>query len=375
MRMRIPSWSLMPIALMMMVALAIPSKGANKTKKLSPAAGQPTGELVWPLPPDLPRVRWLGEFSKFKDVEPPKKEKKSWFEKMAGVKEKKEENKGLTSPYGIAVDSEERIYVADWSSGGVLVFDRKGQTARVLGSELRLLLRMPLGLAVDGQNRLFVSDGVLHTITCLTSEGQVLAQFGRDELARPAGLALDDQRHRLYVADAKADHIAVFDTQSFEFRNYIGKKSTVSEPGTFRSPSGVAVDRQGNLYVTDTFNHRVQVFNPRGRFEREFGSHGNGAGQFSRPKGIAVDSEGHVYVADAEFNNFQVFDQEGKVLMFVGTLGTSRGQFTLITDLFIDSADRIYTTERYQPRVQIFQYVHQDEEAVKKEVPRRRKKQ
>ncbi len=238
------------------------------------------------------------------------------------------------------------------------------------GPRTGIPLRLPLGVAVDENDRVFISDAVLHTITCLTAEGEVVAQFGYDELVRPTGLALDPKRHRLYVADSKAHRIAVFDTQTFEFKQHIGRKSLEPDPGTFRSPVGVAVDHRGFLYVADTMNHRVQVFNRLGRFVRTFGEHGNAPGQFSRPKGIAVDSQGHIYVADAEFNNFQIFDQAGQVLLFVGTLGSKPGQFTLLTDLYIDDQDRIYTTERYRPRVQIFQYIPLPEESGETEVSR-----
>jgi len=377
MKRRIPRWLVIAAMPLFLAGFATRSPAANKAKKqlVKASANTPAQPLAWPLPPEPPRIRWLDQFSKFDDVQQKKKKKRSWVEKLAGVSQEKEQDRSLTSPYGIAVDSQGRIYVADWSSGGILVFDRTAHSVEVLGPQKGVPMRLPLGVAVDDQDRLFFSDAIFRTITCLSPEGKLLAQFGRDELERPSGLALDQKRHRLYVADTKGHRVAVFNTQTFAFEKYLGKKSTDREPGTFRFPTGVAVDRRGFLYVTDTFNYRVQIFNPRGRFEREFGSHGDSPGQFSRPKGIAVDSEGHIYVADAQFNNFQIFDQEGKVLLFVGTLGEAPGQFTLLTGLCIDDQDRIYTTEQYRPRVQIFQYIAQPESAGAKEVSQKKRKQ
>ena len=131
------------------------------------------------------------------------------------------------------------------------------------------------------------------------------------------------------------------------------------ELGEFCCPGGLAVDRQGNLYVADTWNYRVQVLDPAGNFLRAFGAQGDRPGEFIRPKGIAVDSEGHVYVADAEFNNFQVLSPEGQPLLAVGELGAAPGQFMLIAGLHIDAKDRIYTTEMYAGRIQVFQYIAQ----------------
>ncbi len=311
--------------------------------------------LVWPSPPDPPRIRWLQQFRKFSDVEKTKT-KRSWFERVAGAPEKDEQSPQLRSPYGIAVDSQGRVIVAD-GARGLMVFDWKGQKGELWGPAQGIPMRLPLGVTVDEHDRVFFSDGLLGIVVCLSQEGKVLAQFGAEELERPVGLAIDPVRRRLYVADTKAHRIAVFNTETFTLEKFIGGPSTLREPGKFRAPSNVAVDNRGFLYVTDTFNHRVQIFNRQDRFVREFGTQGAGPGQFARPKGIAVDSEGHIYVADAEFNNFQVFDQEGRVLLFVGGPGTGPGQFLLLTDLWVDSQDRVYTTERAQSRVQVFQYI------------------
>lgn len=342
----------LPAGVLAGVLLISGSLPDNSVPAQAPAAAQ---DLVWPPPPDPPRMRWLSEFRKFSDIET-KKKKRSWFERMAGAPEAEERSPQLISPYGIAVDSRGRVFVAD-GTAGLMVFDRIVQKGEVWGPAQGIPMRQPLGVTVDEQDRVFFSDGPMHIVVCISKNGKVLAQFGGKELLRPVGLAVDPVRHRLYVADTKAHRIAVFSTETFTFEKYIGGPSNLREPGTFRSPSNVAVDRRGFLYVTDTFNHRVQIFNRQDRFVREFGTQGNGPGQFARPKGIAIDSEGHIYVADAEFNNFQIFDQQGRPLMFVGGPGTGAGQFLLITDLWIDSQDRVYTTERYRSRVQVFQYI------------------
>jgi len=94
------------------------------------------------------------------------------------------------------------------------------------------------------------------------------------------------------------------------------------------------LDREGNLYVVDFGNFRVQMFSPGGDFLGMFGEAGDKMGDMARPKGIAVDSDGHIYVVDAAFGNFQIFNREGRILLFVGQMGHRPGQFWLPTHRF-----------------------------------------
>ena len=336
------------------------SAGNNKNAPKTVQAEPQRTELTWPLPPDPPRVRWLAEYADMAKVKDPVPKKPSWIEKVTGTKAL-EEKLVLRKPYGIATDSQGRIYAADTELGTVFVIDAEARVVEQRKGDSRAPMALPVGVAVDSQDRLFVSDAQLHSITSFSPTGQVIARFGTASLGRPGGIAIDQQRSRLYVADAKQGQIAVFDTKTTEFRGYFGtpSKTGKTEDGTFFGPTNVAIDRQGAIYVADTLNCRVQVLSPEGKFLRAFGVQGDRPGEFIRPKGIAVDSEGHVYVADAEFNNFQVFSPEGEPLLAVGELGSARGQFALIAGLYIDIKDRIYTSEMFIGRIQVFQYISQ----------------
>jgi DNA-binding beta-propeller fold protein YncE len=326
-------------------------------------------DLFWPLPPDPPRVRWLAEYTDMAKIKNPEAPKRGWLDKVTGAKSQLEKEI-LRKPYGIATDSWGRIYIADTELGVVFVIDSEAKTVAYRKGSGNAPMAMPAGVALDSENRLFVSDAQLHQILCFSPMGEVVASFGAKSLGRPGGIAIDPGRRRLYVADAKDSRIAIFDTRTFNLLGYFGKPSKGQNPekGAFANPTNVAVDRQGNIYVADTFNCRVQILDPAGKCLRAFGTRGDRPGEFIRPKGIAVDSEGHVYVADAEFNNFQVLSPEGQPLLAVGKLGVARGEFGLIAGLHIDSKDRIYTTEMYIGRIQIFQYIAQPEFAYGKEV-------
>jgi DNA-binding beta-propeller fold protein YncE len=133
-------------------------------------------------------------------------------------------------------------------------------------------------------------------------------------------------------------------------------------PGDFSKPAGVAVDQDGNVYVADMLNYRIQIFDADGKFIRTFGKHGDGPGYFAMPKGVAVDCDGHIWVTDAMQNRVHLFSQEGNLLMYLGNKqGALPGTFSGLQYIFIDSKNRVFTSEVYPGRVQMFRYVTQDE--------------
>ena len=113
----------------------------------------------------------------------------------------------------------------------------------------------------------------------------------------------------------------------------------------------------GKLYVTDTGNFRVQIFDLEGSYLSGFGKVGDSPGQLARPKGVAVDKDGHIYIVDAAFDNFQIFDEEGRLYLFVGSAGHRPGYFWLPAGIHIDHRDRIYVADSYNRRIQVFQYL------------------
>ncbi len=335
------------------------AQAVDKKKVTKEVPPQPTG-LIWPLPPDPPRIRWVAQYSDMAKVKRPVARKSGLLEKITGAKTA-DEKLELRKPYGITTDTRGRIYAADAELGVVFVINPGARAVEKRTANSRSPMALPVGVAVDSDDRLFVSDAALHSVICYSASGEPTGYFGTSVLGRPGGIAIDQNRNRLYVVDAKESRIAVFDTKTLKLVSFLGGPGPLGrrDNGKFLTPTNAALDRQGNIYVADTGNYRVQILDPAGKFIRAFGMQGDSPGEFIRPKGIAVDSEGHIYVADAEFNNFQIFTPEGRPLLAVGTLGDQPGQFTLIAGLHIDSENRIYTTEMYRGRIQVFQYIPQ----------------
>jgi sugar lactone lactonase YvrE len=179
------------------------------------------------------------------------------------------------------------------------------------------------------------------------------------------GLAVDSENRFLYVADVDLDQILVYDADTFKLLRKIGttgKDHTLTTPGNFAKPSGVAVDADGNLYVADMLNARIEVFDADGNFIRTFGKRGDGPGYFAMPKGVAIDCDGHIWVTDAQQNRLQVYTPDGQLLIYIGNgQGLLPGMFSGVQYVTIDKQNRVFTTEVFPGRVQEFRYVTQAE--------------
>jgi DNA-binding beta-propeller fold protein YncE len=127
-----------------------------------------------------------------------------------------------------------------------------------------------------------------------------------------------------------------------------------SDDGQFFQPKDVAVDRAGNVYVADTLNHRVQVFDSKGKFLRKWGEKGSGHVQFDRPEGIAVDEAGNVYVADTLNHRVQVFNSTGQPLKKWGEKGSGDGDFQRPQGIAVDGAGNVFVADVDNRRIQVF---------------------
>ncbi|HHX63317.1 MAG TPA: TIGR03663 family protein [Chloroflexi bacterium] len=116
------------------------------------------------------------------------------------------------------------------------------------------------------------------------------------------------------------------------------------EPGQFAAPRGMALDVEGNLYVADSQNHRIQVFDADGAFVREWGGEGDAPGQFNEPWGVAVSPKGEVYVADTWNHRIQVYSAEGEYLRGWGMFGQVQN-VTESGDLFYGPRDLLFDAE------------------------------
>jgi sugar lactone lactonase YvrE len=327
-------------------------------------------KIVWPNPPAIARIRFMDLFTGEK-VDPslfqkPKKAKQKWMDRLAGTQQTddiqvKQLPFQLIRPYGVGIDSEGRIYAADQAVGAVFIFSPETKAVELIGNGKQAHFGMISGLALDDNDTLFVTDVKLHRVDVFAKgTHQLVSTFGGDLLGDPSAIALDTENRFAYVVDTQNDVVDVFDADTYKFLRKIGtpgKKHTLTNPGDFSLPEGVAVDNDGNVYVADTFNNRVEIFDPDGEFISTFGKNGDGPGHFERPKGIAIDCDGHIWVADAAQDRVKVFDNKGRLLIYFGEHGEYPGRFMGVYGIAIDKNNRVVTSETYPGRVQMFRYI------------------
>ena len=335
-------------------------------------------KLVWPSPPNVARIRWMDYFAGSKvdyTPAPAAKAKATWMDRLAGGQSQAEKFNPKTfpfqliGPYGIAVDSKGLVYVADQKVGAVFIFDTETHDTEMIRNGFEAHFGWINGLAIDDDDRLFVSDGKLHHVLIFNPKHELDSQI-TEGLVDPVGIALDTTNRFLYVVDTQQDQVIVYDADTLKLLRRIGtggKNHFLTSPGDFGAPQCVALDQDGNVYVTDTLNNRVEIFDADGNFVSLFGKHGDGPGTFARPKGIAVDSDGHIWVADEMEDRLQVFNRDGQLLTYVGLgHGDLPGQFKALVGVAVDKQGRVFTTEQYPGRLQMFQYVSDSEAAAEK---------
>lgn len=302
--------------------------------------------LVWPLPPDAPKIRYLGAIRSGSDI--------------GATKTSSKENEAIAAapikPYGVAVDGDGRIYMTD--GGRVLFYDRGKRAFGSFGYTAgEGQLAELIGIAVSKDRRIFVTDVSAGRVMVFSPDGKLKGVIGKTgDFTSPAGFALDETGKKIYIVDSKKHRVNVYSLNDYSFLRTIGSRGIQGE-GKFNFPTNAAIDSKGNLYVVDTGNSRVQVFDKNGAYVKSFGKTGDLPGALARPKGIAVDSEDHLYVVDAAFQNVQVFNAEGRLLLAFGKGGLGPGSFTLPAGITIDSHDKVYVVDQWPGNVQMFQYL------------------
>jgi DNA-binding beta-propeller fold protein YncE len=142
---------------------------------------------------------------------------------------------------------------------------------------------------VDDADRVFVVDSGKHRVTVFSKDLKLENYFGDDQLKTPTGVAVDPENRLVYVVDTEKQQVAVFDADNFKYLRAIGRPmKDVSDdaPGALSKPTNVTVDQNALIYIADTLNNRIQVFDADGNFVRMWGKAGDAPGIFRPPEGV-----------------------------------------------------------------------------------------
>jgi len=316
---------------------------------------EPLPDIIWPLPPEIPRIRFVNSITKPEDLNIREGAFKSFIKFLSGSGEEG----GISSPYGVETDIEGRLFVVDGMKRCVHVFDKdKGDYYIFPKKETSFV--SPIDIAVDARDYIYVSDSKEAVVKIFNDKGRkYIGEIGRGSLRRPTGIAVNEKTNELLVVDTFSSVIIRYDLKDYNQKGIIGRKGKDKE--MFNSPTNISVSGDGYIFVSDSLNFRVQVLTPDGEFFNSFGRPGDSPGFFSRPRGVAIDSDGNIYVVDALFDNVQIFDRKGMLLMAFGGPGHNYGELWLPSGIFIDKNDYIYVSDTYNKRVQVFKYMKGDD--------------
>jgi len=305
----------------------------------------------------------------------------------------------LSEPFGVAVDAAGNVYVADTSNHRVRKVDTSGMITTVAGKgtgsfsgdggpAIRAALNTPIGVAVDTAGNLYIADAFNNRIRKVNAAGIITtvagngdAHFSGDHaaatsasLTAPFGVAVD-KAGNLYIADTSNQRIRKVDTS--------GRITTVAGNGTesfsgdggaatrasLNFPTGVSVDRAGNLFITDQSNHRVRkvstigvITTVAGNGTETFSGDGGAAtsASLNLPIGTAVDAAGTLYVADTSNHRVRKVSADGMVTTAAGNgiagfsgdgAAATRATLNLPGGVAVDAAGNLYIADTFNNRI------------------------
>ena len=252
----------------------------------------------------------------------------------------------LNSPMNIAIGQDSTIYVTNCDIDHITVINPGERSFTAWGStgSSEGQLDCPMGIAINDEGSVYIADTLNNRIQKFNSEGVFLASFGdygdgAGHFIYPIGIAFNEVG-QIFILDRS--RVQIFAADHTFLAEWVPQ-----EP--FMFPRDIAVDKNGYVYITDTYNHRIQVYTSEGELIDIWGENGVEPGQFQYPEGIAIDENGLVYIADFSNGRIQVFTPTG-LLVNAWVWGGIQGA----SDVTFDRNGRIYVADYGNDRIQRF---------------------
>ncbi|HXA54988.1 MAG TPA: 6-bladed beta-propeller [Solirubrobacteraceae bacterium] len=236
------------------------------------------------------------------------------------------EGTGLNETYypeGITI-ANGLIYVADSGNNRIAVFNEKGKGEKDIGSKGTegLKFSSPSGVAIDSKNDIWVSDYGNNRIQELNEKGEFIEAVGWG------------------VSNGEAK-FEICTTATTCKAGIAGSKE-----GEFEKPLDIAVAPNGNIYVTDSGNDRVEILNSKGEYQSKFGKSGSGNGKFGEPDAIAIAANGNAFVTDETNHRVEEFRSNNEFITAFGSKGTEGGEFELDSGIALNPNGNAYVVDK-----------------------------
>lgn len=260
----------------------------------------------------------------------------------------------LSLPTDVAVGRDGRVYVVDSGHHRLVAFDRNGRFLFGVGQSGAGpgQLNDPVGVGTGPDGAVYVADKGNRRVQVFEPDGRFRRAFAVMHAGKPVApvdVAVDAAGKTLYIT-GNTNHRVMAYTPDGRFLRAFGGEG--ANRGEFRYPATVAVNAAGTVFVVDVFNTRVQAFARDGRVYIA-GEWGVLAGQLFRPKGVALDRRGWIYVSDSYLDVIQVFDGEYRFRHVLGRDGRPQ-RLTAPAGIAIDG-ERLYVAEMLKHRVAVYE--------------------
>ena len=242
----------------------------------------------------------------------------------------------------------------------IIVFDENYERIGTIGEEGigNGQFTCPQGMAIDCDDNIIVTAYAMHCVQKFSSDGKFLKAYGspgkgEGQFQGPNGIAINHKNGNIYICDVANHRVQVLSKEM----TYLFSFSTTDPnygSGKLNNPSGVGINSDGHVFVTDMMNHCVQVFDQDGRYLTRISKQGSTSGCLISPMGLVIDRDDLIHVIDGVCR-VSTFTKHGIFVRAFGSHGSELGKFGMPRGICIDNQERLYVCEWNNNRVQIFQ--------------------
>ena len=248
-----------------------------------------------------------------------------------------------------------RTYISDTSNHRILVLDYNGNLLLTFGDVPQgdwSGLKFPYGLTVV-EDRIFVADAGTMKLTSFDLEGNFVDFFAEDVLKKPINIVYKE--NQFFITDVVRQQIVIVDRSGNEVHSF-GHYGKEGAPGELNYPNGLAVDDNGRIYVADTNNSRIQIFDKEGNYLISWRGDDGSSGGIAAPMNLSLGKNNSLYITDPITNRVLVLNDKGEIADIIRYVPEENGtsSLSLPTGIYVDSDQRLFISDTGNRRVVIF---------------------